>query len=126
MEGYGAFNTLHEMMTVKSDDVKGRADLYHGIATNGSGVKLEDVHTGKPFALNVLFKELWSLGIDVSAYRNGEKYDMDSEETKAKAVVPVKPKQKKMRINERRITEQLYEWQRKHNLDAARRRNQLD
>jgi len=60
LEGYGAAHTLQEMLTVKSDDVAGRAKAYEAI------VKGEDIQQlGVPESAKVLFMELRSLGFAV-------------------------------------------------------------
>jgi DNA-directed RNA polymerase subunit beta len=60
LEAYGAAYTLQEMLTVKSDDVQGRARVYEAI------VKGENApEPGIPESFNVLVKELQSLGLDV-------------------------------------------------------------
>ena len=62
LEAYGAAHTLHEMLTVKSDDVQGRVKTYEAI------VKGEPVEEpGIPAAFRVLVKELQSLGLAVEA-----------------------------------------------------------
>ena len=67
LEAYGASNTLQEMLTVKSDDVAGRAKTYEAI------VKGEDiVETGVPESFKVLVKELQSLGINVEVLNEDE------------------------------------------------------
>jgi DNA-directed RNA polymerase subunit beta len=67
LEAYGASNTLQEMLTVKSDDVAGRAKTYEAI------VKGEDiVETGVPESFKVLVKELQSLGINVEVLNDDE------------------------------------------------------
>lgn len=61
LEAYGAAHTLQEMLTIKSDDVTGRARAYESI------VKNESIHTPNvPESFNVLVKELKSLCLDVS------------------------------------------------------------
>ncbi len=60
LEAYGAAYTLQELLTVKSDDVKGRMRTYEAI------VKGRNIPTpGVPAAFKVLVKELQSLGLDV-------------------------------------------------------------
>ena len=60
LEAYGAAYTLQELLTVKSDDVKGRVRTYEAI------VKGRNIPTpGVPAAFKVLVKELQSLGLDV-------------------------------------------------------------
>jgi DNA-directed RNA polymerase subunit beta len=60
LEAYGAASTLREMLTVKSDDVIGRAKAYESI------VKGEAMpEPGLPESFNVLMHELQGLGLDV-------------------------------------------------------------
>jgi len=60
LEAYGAAHTLQEFLTVKSDDVMGRARMYEAIVKGD--VNLEP---GVPESFNVLIKELQSLALDV-------------------------------------------------------------
>ncbi len=60
LEAYGAAHMLQEMLTVKSDDVKGRSDLYEAII-KGKNPPVP----GLPAAFNVLIKELNGLCLDV-------------------------------------------------------------
>ena len=60
LEAYGAAHTLQEILTVKSDDVKGRSKTYEAIV---KGENLPD--PGIPESFNVLLKELQGLGLDV-------------------------------------------------------------
>jgi len=67
LEGYGAAYTLQEMLTVKSDDVVGRAKAYEAI------LKGEDIRQlGVPEACKVLFMELRSLGFAVELLNEDE------------------------------------------------------
>jgi len=60
LQAYGAAYTLQEFLTVKSDDVSGRAKIYEAI------VKGENtLEPGLPESFNVLIKELQSLCLDV-------------------------------------------------------------
>ncbi|OVE79026.1 DNA-directed RNA polymerase subunit beta [bacterium I07] len=60
LEAYGAAHTLQEILTVKSDDVRGRAKAYEAI------VKGENLpKPGIPESFHVLLKELMGLGLDV-------------------------------------------------------------
>lgn len=60
LEAYGAAYTLQEMLTVKSDDVVGRAKVYESIVRGDAAAT-----PGMPESFNVLIKELKSLAIDV-------------------------------------------------------------
>ena len=67
LEAYGAAHTLQEMLTIKSDDVDGRAKAYQAI------VKGEDIaQPGVPESFKVLVKELQSLGLAVEVLDEGE------------------------------------------------------
>lgn len=61
LEAFGASNILQEILTVKSDDVMGRAKAYEAI------VKGEPMPTpGIPESLNVLLHELRGLGLSIN------------------------------------------------------------
>jgi DNA-directed RNA polymerase subunit beta len=61
LEAYGAAHILQELLTVKSDDVMGRAKAYEAI------VKGENLGTpGIPESFNVLLHELRGLGLEVT------------------------------------------------------------
>ena len=61
LEGYGASNILQEMLTLKSDDVIGRAKAFESI------VKGKDLpQAGIPESFNVLLHELNGLGLKVT------------------------------------------------------------
>ncbi|MBQ3261381.1 DNA-directed RNA polymerase subunit beta [Candidatus Saccharibacteria bacterium] len=70
LEAYGAATTLQEMLTIKSDDVYGRAKTYEAIIKNEpiEGPKL-------PEGFNVLVKELQGLGLKVDLLDHGEMND---------------------------------------------------
>ena len=67
LEAYGAATTLQEMLTIKSDDVYGRAKAYESIIKNEAivGPKL-------PESFNVLVKELQGLGLRVDLLDEAE------------------------------------------------------
>ena len=60
LEAYGASSTLQEILTVKSDDVIGRAKTYESIV---KGDTLPEA--GLPESFNVLMHELKGLGLDI-------------------------------------------------------------
>jgi DNA-directed RNA polymerase subunit beta len=64
LEAYGAAYTLQEMLTVKSDDVSGRARIYESIV-KGQNI----LEAGRPESFNVLLKEMQSLGLDIRTVR---------------------------------------------------------
>ena len=83
LEAYGAASTLQEMLTIKSDDVYGRAKAYESIIKDEAivGPKL-------PESFNVLVKELQGLGLRVDLLDETEEGDnlvVDAEEVLAKA-----------------------------------------
>ncbi len=80
LEAYGAATTLQEMLTIKSDDVYGRAKAYESIIKDEAivGPKL-------PESFNVLVKELQGLGLRVDLLDESEDAIIDAEEVLAKA-----------------------------------------
>ena len=60
LEAYGAAYTLQEMLTVKSDDVNGRTQMYKAIVDGNHEMK-----AGMPESFNVLVKEIRSLAINM-------------------------------------------------------------
>ncbi|MDR2598140.1 MAG: DNA-directed RNA polymerase subunit beta, partial [Holosporales bacterium] len=64
LEGYGAAHVLREMLTVKSDDARGRTKVYESIVRGENKVDPEI-----PESFNVLVKELRSLALNVSFLR---------------------------------------------------------
>ncbi|TVR69617.1 MAG: DNA-directed RNA polymerase subunit beta [Spirochaetaceae bacterium] len=63
LEAYGASNTLQELLTIKSDDMNGRAKIYESIVKG-----LPATSAGVPESFNVLVQELRGLGLDMSIY----------------------------------------------------------
>ena len=61
LEAFGASNILREILTIKSDDIAGRAKAYEAI------VKGDNItQVGTPESFNVLIHELRGLGLEVS------------------------------------------------------------
>jgi DNA-directed RNA polymerase subunit beta len=79
LEAYGAANTLQEMLTIKSDDVYGRAKAYEAII-KGTPIQGPKV----PESFNVLVKELQGLGLKVDLLAENEV--IDAEEVLAKNI----------------------------------------
>jgi DNA-directed RNA polymerase subunit beta len=75
LEAYGASATLQEMLTIKSDDVYGRAKAYESIIKDEAivGPKL-------PESFNVLVKELQGLGLRVDLMDKEEDAVVDAEQ----------------------------------------------
>ncbi|MGH8273829.1 MAG: DNA-directed RNA polymerase subunit beta [Gammaproteobacteria bacterium] len=61
LEAYGAAYTLQEMLTVKSDDVTGRTQMYKNLVDGEHRME-----AGMPESFNVLVKEIQALGINVT------------------------------------------------------------
>ncbi len=72
LEAYGAASLLQEMLTLKSDDVRGRVALYKAILRN------EDFpRPGIPESFKVLWQELRCLGLSLRAYdKSGRELDI--------------------------------------------------
>ena len=80
LEAYGAATTLQEMLTIKSDDVYGRAKAYESI------IKDEPIVGPKlPESFNVLVKELQGLGLRVDLLDESEDAVIDAEEVIAES-----------------------------------------
>ncbi len=67
LQGYGAAYTLQEMLTIKSDDVVGRATTYEAIL-KGEPIKNPNI----PASFNLLVAELKSLGMGVEVKEKKE------------------------------------------------------
>lgn len=65
LEAYGAAYTLQEMLTVKSDDVQGRNQMYKNIVDGEY-----EMVAGMPESFNVLVKEIRSLAINMELEEN--------------------------------------------------------
>jgi len=74
LEAYGAAHILKEMLTIKSDDVEGRARAYRAI-TKGESVP----DSGIPETMFVLTKELQALGLDVELYQKDSTVESTNE-----------------------------------------------
>ena len=81
LEGYGAAHTLQEMLTIKSDDVLGRAATYEAII-NGEKIKNPNI----PASFNVLVNELKGLALNVELIHKEKK--PAEEKSEAKEVIP--------------------------------------
>ncbi|HEX6416281.1 MAG TPA: DNA-directed RNA polymerase subunit beta [Candidatus Saccharimonadales bacterium] len=80
LEAYGAAATLQEMLTIKSDDVYGRAKAYESI------IKSEPIVGPKlPESFNVLVKELQGLGLRVDLLDESEDAVIDAEKVIAES-----------------------------------------
>lgn len=70
LEAYGAAHTLQEMLTIKSDDVIGRAKAYEAII-RGDEIQKPQI----PASFAVLVRELESLGLNVEVIESIEKLE---------------------------------------------------
>ena len=61
LKGHGAAHTLREMLTIKSDDIEGRAGAFEAIVKGTSFPK-----PGRPESFNVLLHELRGLGLEIT------------------------------------------------------------
>lgn len=78
LEGYGAANILQEMLTVKSDDINGRTQLYEAIV-KGKKIRRPNV----PESFNVLLRELQALNLRIDLL-SAEEVDELAEKMKAR------------------------------------------
>ncbi|MEN9254020.1 MAG: DNA-directed RNA polymerase subunit beta [Gloeomargarita sp. SZTDM-1c_bins_89] len=79
LEAFGAAHILQELLTVKSDDTRGRNEALNAIV---KGRPIPE--PGTPESFKVLMRELQSLCIDIAAYKN-----IEDEETGETRVVEV-------------------------------------
>jgi len=80
LEAYGAAHNLQEVLTIKSDDVTGRAKAYEAI------IKGDDIlQPGVPESFKVLVKELQSLGLSLEVINEEETKITATEETMEEA-----------------------------------------
>ena len=71
LEAYGAAHALRELLTIKSDDVRGRVKVYEAI------VKGESIpEPGVPESFKVLVKEMQSLCLNVEILSAGEEVEL--------------------------------------------------
>jgi DNA-directed RNA polymerase subunit beta len=63
LEAYGASNTLQELLTIKSDDMNGRAKIYEAIVKGEPSTA-----AGVPESFNVLVQELRGLALDFTVW----------------------------------------------------------
>lgn len=80
LEAYGAALNLQEMLTIKSDDVTGRAKAYESIIKGDSILQ-----PGVPESFKVLVKELQSLGLALEVINEEETKIASAEETMEEA-----------------------------------------
>jgi len=63
LEAYGCSNTLQELLTIKSDDIDGRNDIYESILVRK---EIEKPNPSIPESFLALMRELHALGLDFS------------------------------------------------------------
>ncbi|MBS9783865.1 DNA-directed RNA polymerase subunit beta [Candidatus Gracilibacteria bacterium] len=73
LEGYGAANILQEMLTVKSDDINGRTQLYEAIV-KGKRIRRPNV----PESFNVLLRELQALNLNIDLLSKEEVAELEA------------------------------------------------
>jgi len=86
LEAYGAAYNLQEMLTIKSDDVTGRAKTYESIVKNEAILQ-----PGVPESFKVLVKELQSLGLAVEVINEEEEKATLAEATAATVKLETEP-----------------------------------
>ena len=74
LEAYGAAHMLQEILTIKSDDVPGRAKAYESIIKGEPIVKVNI-----PESFNVLVRELKGLCLDVELLKNNKKVEFSED-----------------------------------------------
>jgi len=109
LEAYGAASTLQEMLTIKSDDVYGRAKAYESII-KGTPIQGPKV----PESFNVLVKELQGLGLKVDLLSDNEIVDAEEilaqnvkEEAKNSSMMDSEPAMPMAAIIEESVAEDM-------------------
>ncbi len=94
LQGYGAAHTLQEMLTIKSDDVQGRAATYEAIL-KGEPIRNPNI----PASFNLLVSELKSLGlaVEVKEKPRTDRDDRADERAEKEAVAIGKQESKKVK-----------------------------
>ncbi len=70
LEAYGAAHILQEMLTIKSDNISGRNEIYSAIVKGTM-----DFNPGLPESFNVLLKELKSLALNIEMIKREKASD---------------------------------------------------
>ena len=93
LEGFGAAFTLKELLTIKSDDMKGRNETLIAIVRGHPIPKF-----GIPESFKVLLQELRSIGLDMNAYKI-EKFSLCKQyEVEMNLIEKYKPGSKKFSL----------------------------
>ena len=66
LEAFGCANTLQELLTIKSDDIDGRNDIYDALIRQND---TEKPNPSIPESFLTLMRELNALGLDFSFYK---------------------------------------------------------
>ena len=99
LEAYGAAHNLQEMLTIKSDDVTGRARTYEAI------VKNEDIlQPSVPESFKVLVKELQSLGLAIEVITEEERAAFAEEVPKLETELEVGEGSTETEVGEGKVT----------------------
>ncbi len=98
LEGYGAAHSLQEMLTIKSDDVLGRAKAYESI------IRDEDIQKPQiPASFYVLIRELQSLGLSIDMIKSKKQVAIESPDSSEKIkekITKLQSKQDKDKIED--------------------------
>jgi len=101
LEAYGAAHNLQEMLTIKSDDVTGRAKAYESI------IKGDDIlQPGVPESFKVLVKELQSLGLALEVINEEEETKIAPSEEDIEEAFDLEPEMKALDEPEIETSEQ--------------------
>jgi len=95
LEAYGASNTLQELLTIKSDDIDGRNDIYESLLVRK---EIEKPNPSIPEAFLALIRELNALGLDFSLHKlNGGFYSLSEIKESEKKIFSDLEKRLKLR-----------------------------
>lgn len=69
MQGYGSAYTLQEIVTIKSDSIEGRTNVF-------SSYSGDEIEMGIPECFYVLIRELWALGLYIRGIKSFKKSNL--------------------------------------------------
>ncbi len=87
LEAFGVAYTLQELLTIKSDDINGRHEVFTAII-KGHNIP----EPGIPESFNVLLRELNALGLDMTTHEIGKLYNGEITSYKVNLLTLLKPK----------------------------------
>jgi len=123
LEAYGCSNTLQELLTIKSDDIDGRNDMYESILIRK---EIEKPNPSIPESFLALIRELNALGLDFSIrkFQNGFYSTTDFQEQEKKIFTDLESRLKLRALLSRKKAEEFAKFHEKNENFSVERRNE--